>query len=217
DGENLEKIKEKCDACIFVGNSTHSKAYRLFSKRTSVIVETIHVNFDELPQTASNHVSSDPVPQCPMTALEHDSLSPSPQSQENVPLEAGIVKTSNELDFLFSLMFNELLNGSTQVVSKSFAVTTADTPNQCQQQHTTPLNTQITHEPTCQVPTQAPTVTSTENINQTKIITENAQVEDDEFINIFCTPVQDRWETSSRHVDSSNMHTFYQRRHSEHH
>nr|GEU59877.1 integrase, catalytic region, zinc finger, CCHC-type, peptidase aspartic, catalytic [Tanacetum cinerariifolium] len=45
---------------------------------------------------------------------------------------------------------------------------------------------------------------------------ENAQVEDDEFINIFCTPVQERGETSSRHVDLSNMHTFYQRHPSEH-
>nr|GFD01610.1 hypothetical protein [Tanacetum cinerariifolium] len=34
---------------------------------------------------------------------------------------------------------------------------------------------------------------------------------DDEFINIFSTPVQDQGETSVRHVDSSNMHTFYQR------
>nr|GEZ80277.1 retrovirus-related Pol polyprotein from transposon TNT 1-94 [Tanacetum cinerariifolium] len=40
---------------------------------------------------------------------------------------------------------------------------------------------------------------------------ENDQVADDEFINIFCTLVQDRRETSSHHVDSSNMHTFYQR------
>nr|GFC03016.1 hypothetical protein [Tanacetum cinerariifolium] len=56
----------------------------------------------------------------------------------------------------------------------------------------------------------APTVTSTENINQAEMIAENAQVVDDEFINIFYTPVQDRGETSSRHVDSSNMNTFYQ-------
>nr|GEZ28823.1 Gag-Pol polyprotein [Tanacetum cinerariifolium] len=44
----------------------------------------------------------------------------------------------------------------------------------------------------------------------------NAQVKDDEFINIFCTPVQDRGEPSSRHVDSLNIHTFYQRHPSEH-
>nr|GFA73215.1 hypothetical protein [Tanacetum cinerariifolium] len=149
DGENLDKMKEKGDACIFMGYSTQSRAYRVFNKRTRVIIETIHVNFDELPQMASDHVSSDPTQQCLKTALEHDSLSPGQQSQENVPHEFGIVTTSNELDLLFSLMFDELLNGFTQVVSKSFAVTTTDAPNQRQQQHTTPLNTQTTPEPTC--------------------------------------------------------------------
>nr|GFB28771.1 copia protein [Tanacetum cinerariifolium] len=38
----------------------------------------------------------------------------------------------------------------------------------------------------------------------------------DEFINIFSNPVQDQGETSLRHVDSLNMHTFYQRFPSEH-
>nr|GEW97475.1 retrovirus-related Pol polyprotein from transposon TNT 1-94 [Tanacetum cinerariifolium] len=188
DGENLDKIKEKGDACIFVGYSTQSKAYKVFNKRTRVIVETIHVNFDELSHMVSDHVNSDPVPQCQRKALKHDSLSPGPQCQENVPHAARTVTTSNELDLLFSPMFDELLNGSTQIVSNSSAVTTADAPNQCQQQHTTPLNTQTTPGPTCQDPSQAPTVTSTENINQAETVTENAQVEDDKFINIFCTP-----------------------------
>nr|GEW04279.1 Gag-Pol polyprotein [Tanacetum cinerariifolium] len=176
DGENLDKMKKKSDACIFVGYSTQSRAYKVFNKRTRVIVETIHVNFDELLHMALDHVSSDPVPQCQRTELEHDSLSPGPQCQENVPHADRTVTTSNELDLLFSLMFNELLNGSTQVVSKSSAKTTVDAPNQCQQQHTTPLNTQTTPEPT----------------------------------------FQNQGETSNRHVDSSNMHTFYQRHPSEH-
>ncbi|GJW20424.1 retrovirus-related pol polyprotein from transposon TNT 1-94 [Tanacetum coccineum] len=70
-GENLDKMKEKGDASIFVGYSNQSRAYRVFNKRTRIIVETIHVNFDELPQMASDHVSSDPVPQCLTTTLEH--------------------------------------------------------------------------------------------------------------------------------------------------
>nr|GEU74374.1 hypothetical protein [Tanacetum cinerariifolium] len=111
--ENLDKMKEKGDACIFVGYSTQSRAYRVYNKRSRVIVETIHVNFDELPQMASDHVSSYPVPQCTTTALEECSLSPSPLSQENVPKVAETVTTSNELDLLFSLMFDELLNGTT--------------------------------------------------------------------------------------------------------
>nr|GEX23799.1 hypothetical protein [Tanacetum cinerariifolium] len=63
---------------------------------------------------------------------------------------------------------------------------------------------------------QAPTVASHENINQAEMVEENAQVENDKFINIFCTPIQDRGETSSYHVDSSKMHTFYQHHPSEH-
>nr|GFD10931.1 hypothetical protein [Tanacetum cinerariifolium] len=78
-------------------------------------------------------------------------------------------------------------------------------PNQRQQQHTTPLNNQTTSDPTCQVPPHAPTITSTENMNQAEMITENALVKNDEFINIFCTPVEDRGETSSRH---EGLHQF---------
>nr|GEV69221.1 retrovirus-related Pol polyprotein from transposon TNT 1-94 [Tanacetum cinerariifolium] len=52
---------------------------------------------------------------------------------------------------------------------------------------------------------------------QNQTYAENDQVADDEFINIFCTPVQDQGETLSRHVDSLNMHTFYQRYPSKHH
>ncbi|GJT30330.1 retrovirus-related pol polyprotein from transposon TNT 1-94 [Tanacetum coccineum] len=183
-----------------------------------MIVETIHVNFDELPQMASDHVSSDPGPQCSTTVLEQDSLSPGPQSQENVPQVAETVTTSNELELLYSPMFSELLNGTSPVVSKSSAVHAADNLDKRQQHNTThtstttdvvdppPLNIHSTH----QTPTQVPTVTAPENIIQAETNTENAQFDDDEFINIFSTPVQEQGETSSRHVDSSNMHTFYQ-------
>nr|GFB04247.1 retrovirus-related Pol polyprotein from transposon TNT 1-94 [Tanacetum cinerariifolium] len=55
---------------------------------------------------------------------------------------------------------------------------------------TTPLNNHTTPAPTCQVPTLALTVTSSENINQAETYAENYQVADDEFINIFCTPTK---------------------------
>ncbi|GKB44703.1 retrovirus-related pol polyprotein from transposon TNT 1-94 [Tanacetum coccineum] len=81
--------------------------------------------------------TSDPIPQCPTTALEQVSLSLIPQSQENVPQAAKIVTTLNELDLLFSLMFDELLNGTTLVVSKSSVVSAANIPDQRQQYNTT--------------------------------------------------------------------------------
>nr|GFC81590.1 hypothetical protein [Tanacetum cinerariifolium] len=134
----------------------------------------------------SDHVSSDPVPECQRMALEHDSLSLGIPCHENVTQADRTVTMSNELDLLFSLMFDELLNGTSKVVSKSFAVTTVDAHNQCQH-HTTPLNTHITPESTCHDLTQATSVTSNENMNQAKMVEEYAHVENDEFINIFCT------------------------------
>nr|GFB02280.1 integrase, catalytic region, zinc finger, CCHC-type, peptidase aspartic, catalytic [Tanacetum cinerariifolium] len=181
DGENLDKMKEKGDECIFVGYSTQSRAYRVFNKRTRVIMESINVNFYELPQVASAHnyfdpaptchtmasvqISSDPAPECQTMALEHNSLSPRRNSQENVSHGDKTGTTSNELDLLFSPMFDELLNGSSKVVSKSSAVSADVAPNQ-RQQPTTPLNNHTTAAPTCQTPPIATTVRSSENINQ---------------------------------------------------
>nr|GFC87889.1 Gag-Pol polyprotein [Tanacetum cinerariifolium] len=61
--------EEKGDECIFVGYSTQSRAYRVFNKRTRVIMESIHANFDELPQMVSDHISSDPAPECQRMSL----------------------------------------------------------------------------------------------------------------------------------------------------
>nr|GEU79805.1 hypothetical protein [Tanacetum cinerariifolium] len=161
DGENLDKMKLKGDACIFVGYSTQSKGYRVYNKRTRLIVEIIHVNFDELPQITSDHVSSGLAPQCLMTALEHESS----------------------------------------------AVYTANAPDKRQQQNTTP-STSVTvdvdmspliistpTEPTIQAPTQEPTVTTSENINQADIQSEtqeeNVMADEDKFINIFSTQTKD--------------------------
>nr|GEZ12306.1 retrovirus-related Pol polyprotein from transposon TNT 1-94 [Tanacetum cinerariifolium] len=130
----LSAAKEKGDECIFVGYSTQSRAYRVFNKRTRVIMESIHVNFDELPLMASDHLSSDPASECQTMELNHDSLSLANQRQANVTQADRTITTSKELDLLF----------------KTYA--------------------------------------------------ENDQVADDEFINIFPTPVQDQGETSSQQV-----------------
>nr|GFA91989.1 hypothetical protein [Tanacetum cinerariifolium] len=81
DGENLDKMKEKGDECIFVGYSTQSRAYRVFNKRTRVIMESIHVNFDKLPQMASVQISSDPAPTCQTMASVQISSDPTPECQ----------------------------------------------------------------------------------------------------------------------------------------
>nr|GEW18618.1 hypothetical protein [Tanacetum cinerariifolium] len=183
--------------------------------KNDIVVGLPKLKFVKDHLCSSYQLSYDPAPECQTMALNHDSLSPIIQRQANVTQADRTVTTSNELDLLFRPMFNELLNGSSKVVSKSSVVSAVDALNQCQH-HTTPLNNHTTPAPTCQIPTLAPTVISSKNINQAETHAKNDQVADDEFINIFFTPVQDQGETSSRYVDSSNMHTFYQRYPSEH-
>nr|GFC24692.1 hypothetical protein [Tanacetum cinerariifolium] len=136
----------------------------------------------------SDQNSSDPVPECQTMALEHNSLSPRRKCQENISHGDKTPST----------------------------IPTADESIQRQQQQTTSLFNHTTPEQSCQVQSHESIVTSNESINQAETHAENDQVADDEFINVFSTPVQERGEASNRHVDSSNIHTFYQRYPSEH-
>nr|GEY38812.1 putative ribonuclease H-like domain-containing protein [Tanacetum cinerariifolium] len=169
----------------------------LLNGSSKVVSKSSAVSAADAPNHHQN--SSDPAPECQTMTLNHDSLSPVIQRQTNVSQADRTVKMSNELDLLFSLMFDELINGSSKAVSESSAVSAADAPNQ-RQQYTTPLNNHTTPAPSCQIPTIAPTVISSENINQAETHAENDQVVNDEFINIFSTPVQDQGETLSRHT-----------------
>jgi len=45
--DNLGKFDAKSDKGIFLGYSLHSKAFRIYNKRTMIIEESIHVAFDE--------------------------------------------------------------------------------------------------------------------------------------------------------------------------
>ncbi|GKA23527.1 putative ribonuclease H-like domain-containing protein [Tanacetum coccineum] len=58
DGENLDKMKEKRDPCILVGYSTQSKGYRVYNKRTSLIVESIHLRCDEIKEMSEMFVAN---------------------------------------------------------------------------------------------------------------------------------------------------------------
>ncbi|GKF41635.1 integrase, catalytic region, zinc finger, CCHC-type containing protein, partial [Tanacetum coccineum] len=59
DGENLDKMKEKGDLCILVGYSTQSKGYRVYNKRTRLMVESIHLRFDEIKEMSATSVAND--------------------------------------------------------------------------------------------------------------------------------------------------------------
>ncbi|GJR44241.1 retrovirus-related pol polyprotein from transposon TNT 1-94 [Tanacetum coccineum] len=60
DSENLGKLQPKADIGIFIGYAPTKKAFRIYNRRTRRIIETIHVDFDELTVISSEHSSLGP-------------------------------------------------------------------------------------------------------------------------------------------------------------
>ncbi|GJT38122.1 retrovirus-related pol polyprotein from transposon TNT 1-94 [Tanacetum coccineum] len=104
DGENLDKMKEKGDPCVMVGYSTQSKGYRVYNKRTRLIVESIHIKFDEIKEMMSDHNSSDLAPQRQEMSVENVSSGLVPQGQkasdydnsDPVPPRQNVVPTAEK-------------------------------------------------------------------------------------------------------------------------
>ncbi|GKA39313.1 retrovirus-related pol polyprotein from transposon TNT 1-94 [Tanacetum coccineum] len=61
DSENLGKLQPRADIGIFIGYAPSRKGYRIYNKQTRQIMETIHVQFDELTEQMAP-VQSSPGP-----------------------------------------------------------------------------------------------------------------------------------------------------------
>nr|GFB65140.1 Gag-Pol polyprotein [Tanacetum cinerariifolium] len=186
---------------------------KVVSKSSAVSAADAPNERQQLTTPLNNHTT--PAPTCQISSIAPTVISSENINQAEPQAENDQVTDDEFISIFLTPVQDQGETSLRHVVSKSSAVSAADAPNQCLQ-YTTPLNIHTTLAPTCQTPTLEPTVTSSENINQAETYAKNGQVADDEFINIFSTPVQDQGETSSHHVDSSNMHTFYQRYPSKH-
>nr|GEX27209.1 retrovirus-related Pol polyprotein from transposon TNT 1-94 [Tanacetum cinerariifolium] len=102
--KNLGKLKPKADIGIFIGYAPKKKAFWIYNRRTKRIVETIHVNFDELMAMASKQHSSGPT----LHEMTHATISlglvPKPTSSASF-----VPPSRNDWDLLFQLLFDELL------------------------------------------------------------------------------------------------------------
>ncbi|GJS52797.1 retrovirus-related pol polyprotein from transposon TNT 1-94 [Tanacetum coccineum] len=52
-------MKEKGDPCILVGYPTQLKGYRVYNKRIRLIVESIHLRFDEIKEMSETSIAND--------------------------------------------------------------------------------------------------------------------------------------------------------------
>nr|GEZ98942.1 retrovirus-related Pol polyprotein from transposon TNT 1-94 [Tanacetum cinerariifolium] len=114
DSKNLGKLQPKADIGIFIGYALTKKAFRIYNRRTRRIVETIHVDFDELTAMAFEHLSSGP-------ALNE--MTPRTTSSGLVPTSSPstsyVPPSRNDWDLLFQPMFDELLNPPPSVVNQT--------------------------------------------------------------------------------------------------
>ncbi|GKD09318.1 retrovirus-related pol polyprotein from transposon TNT 1-94 [Tanacetum coccineum] len=101
----LGKVTTEGDIGIFIGYAPTKKAFWIYNRRTRRIIETIHVDFDELTIMASEHSSSGP-------ALHE--MTPATISLRLVPnpsLSTPFVPPSRtDWDMLFQPLLDELLN-----------------------------------------------------------------------------------------------------------
>ncbi|GJZ70250.1 retrovirus-related pol polyprotein from transposon TNT 1-94, partial [Tanacetum coccineum] len=78
DSENLGKLQPKADIGIFIGYAPTKKAFQIYNRRTRQIIETIHVDFDELTPMASEHSSLEPALHEMTPAIISSGLVPNP-------------------------------------------------------------------------------------------------------------------------------------------
>nr|GEV43332.1 Gag-Pol polyprotein [Tanacetum cinerariifolium] len=170
----LPKLKYvKDQLCSFC----ESKGYRVYNKRTRLIVESIHILFDEIKEMSETSVANDTsglVPQR-QNASDYDNSDPVPQLQ-NVSSSADVhVPSQQELDLLFGPLYDEFFSASTLSVNKSSSPT-----NNSNQQDTQPItNIQLT---------SAPSTHSYVHAEENNDDQAEEHLQDDEFTNPFCTP-----------------------------
>nr|GFA53917.1 hypothetical protein [Tanacetum cinerariifolium] len=191
DGENLDKMKEKGDPCILVRYSSQSKGYRVYNKRTRLIVESIHICFNKIKEMSKTYVTND-------TSSDYDNSDLVPQLQNVSSSADAHVSSQQELDLLFGPLYDEFFTAGTSSVNKSSSLT-----NNSNQQDTQPTtNIQPTSAPS------TPTYVHAEENNDNQ--GEEEHLQDDEFTNPFCTPVQEVAESFSHNIGNSNVSTFNQ-------
>nr|GEU44984.1 hypothetical protein [Tanacetum cinerariifolium] len=101
--ENLRKLQPKADIGMFIGYAPTKKAFQIYNRRTTRIIETIHVDFDELTAMASEQSSSGPALHEMTPATISSGLVPKPTS--STPF---VPPSRNGWDLLFQLLFDEL-------------------------------------------------------------------------------------------------------------
>ncbi|GJT02594.1 retrovirus-related pol polyprotein from transposon TNT 1-94 [Tanacetum coccineum] len=117
DSEDLGKLKTKVDIGIFIGYSPVKKAYQIYNRRTRLIMETIHGDFDELTAMASKQFGSGPEHKL----MTLGTISLRLEQTHSSPI-LYVPRSKKDWDILYRPMFDEYFQPSPKVVSQLLPV-----------------------------------------------------------------------------------------------
>nr|GFB39279.1 retrovirus-related Pol polyprotein from transposon TNT 1-94 [Tanacetum cinerariifolium] len=112
DSENLGKLQAKADIGIFIGYTPKKKAYRIYNRRSQKIIETIHVDFDELTAMAFEQSSLEPAFHEMTPVTPNSGLVPNPP-----PIALFVPPSRHEWDLVFQPVFDEFFSLPASVAS----------------------------------------------------------------------------------------------------
>ncbi|GJX06417.1 retrovirus-related pol polyprotein from transposon TNT 1-94 [Tanacetum coccineum] len=177
DSEDLVKLQPTADIGILVGYAPSRKGYRIYNKRARQIMETIHVQFDELSEPlAPVRLSTGPAPMFFMPGQISSGLVPN-----SVPATPYVPLKNKELEILLQLMFDEYL----------------EPPR---------IERPVSPAPAVLVPVNSASTPSSTTIDQDAPSPNNpfAPVDNDPFVNVFA-PEPSSEASSSEDVSSAEL------------
>nr|GFA63459.1 hypothetical protein [Tanacetum cinerariifolium] len=139
-----------------------------------MIVESIHIRFDEIKEVSETSVANNTSGLIPQRqkALDYDNPDPVPQRQDDSSSADADIPSQQELDLLFGPLYDEFFN-------------VGSNPS--------------TNNPSTSAPSTHTNVHAEENNNDQA--EEGEQLQNDEFTNPLCAPTQDVTESSSHNIE----------------
>ncbi|GKB63162.1 retrovirus-related pol polyprotein from transposon TNT 1-94 [Tanacetum coccineum] len=181
DSEDLGKLKPKADIGIFVGYAPAKKAYRIYNKRTHIIIKTIHVTFDELKTMAYEQFSSGRGPQLLTPGTLSSGLMPNPHSPT-----PHISPTKKDWDLLFQPMFDEYFNPPPSIASSVHAVVAPDPADSTGTPSLTIIDQDAPSPSTFQTPQETQPLVIPFGVEEEFHNIEVAHLDNDPFFALFC-------------------------------
>ncbi|GJW88829.1 retrovirus-related pol polyprotein from transposon TNT 1-94 [Tanacetum coccineum] len=204
DSEDTGKLKAKADVGIFIGYAATKKAYWIYNRRTKRIMETIHVDFDELTAMASKQSSSGPA--LHEITPETLSLRLVPQPPSPTPF---FPPTRIDWDTLFQPLFDEYFNPPPSVDHPVLEVAAPKPPVSTGSPSSTSVDQDAPSPSTLQTPQESPSQVITPGVVEADHDIEVAHMDNDPYFGLpILEPSSE--ESSSQVFIPNNVHSVNQ-------